>query len=85
MTNKLSGRYCIISRLYNTDNEFYCIPVELKEKFKELNSSIWGAEYDQDENYGELKKIFDNTFKSYRLYKPLNKYSFTNFQEIEEQ
>ena len=63
----------------------YCIPIELKNKFKEMTedmlSIIWNA---TNEEYFQKAELFDSTFESYRLDKPINQYHFTDLQEIEE-
>jgi len=88
MTNKLSGRYCFKKHWseWSDDNlDFYCIPIELKEKFekmtKEILSILWDSPQD---NFLEKAELFNNAFNNFRLDKPIDKYTFTDLQEIKE-
>jgi len=43
--------------------------------------AIWNA---TNEEYHQKAELFNSTFKNYRLDKPINNYSFTDLQEMEE-
>ncbi|HBD94497.1 MAG TPA: hypothetical protein DC057_10050 [Spirochaetia bacterium] len=76
MTTKFSGRYCFEIAGENT----YCIPIELKSKFDNFIENI--VETELTEKFEKIK-LFELTFKDYRLEKTFDKYSFTDLQEIE--
>jgi len=81
MTKKLSGRYCFEEDGYN---QMYCIPIELQNKFNELFDYIVMLKQDGSTKQLEQIELFNSIFAGYRLNKDLNKYSFTDLQEIEE-
>ena len=89
MTNKLSGRYCFEKHWsddeWSEDGSFYCIPIELKNKFKKMTEDVLSRIWDlpQDEFYQKVE-LFNSTFKNYRLNKPIDQYNFTDLKEIEE-
>jgi hypothetical protein len=88
MTNKLSGRYYVEtywSGINPLSFSFYCIPVELKNKFEKMKEDINPVIWDSPQKeFLQKIELFNSIFINYRLDKPLNKYSFTDLQEIEE-
>lgn len=89
MTNKLSGRYCFEQHWSNENlsdyNLFYCIPIELQNKFREMKKEVSSLIWTHPQNeFFQKSELFDSTFQNYLLDRPIEEYSFTDLQEIEE-